>query len=264
MLCYRIVLGRQSVWLILLIPVSCSTRSVVDSDASGGSAGSAGVAGSAGGSAGLGATGGGAGTEAGAGTGGTSGAGGTTSVKITIAADDDDVMWRWSPSTGWAELKEAASHNNVLYISQDVGKDERVVGVRFKLDIPADAQLQSAALQIFGTPSQNNGMKAGDTLEVRRFEPDAPFKPGDPQHFHGPTDHGSFASGGVVFGIEQIGNIDVKQLVQPALASSAGFQPGDYVSFSVAAKNAGTRRFTAGDKGKDSHPPAELRITYSP
>ncbi len=259
------MLGRQCAWLVALISIGCSTRSVVDADNAGGAAGggSAGQAGAASGGAGnVGGAAGSAGTGALSGTGGVAGAGATTSVTVAIASDDDDVMWHWTPSGGWLEKREAGSVSNVLHIREDPSKVRQSAGLRFKLDIPADAKLLGADLALSGYAHNDDPMKTGDTLEVRRFDPEVPFAPG--AHAHAPKDHSDLSATGVVFPIEMIGKIDVRTLVQPALSSLVGWQAGSFVAFHVAAKDAETRGFSLGDKGKNSPDSAVLHLTFTP
>lgn len=249
----------------VVLALSCATRSIVDSGGSGATAGTAGTSGTAGASGGAGgASGGAAGTSgaSGSGSGGQSGSAGGVSVVVPIAKDADDVMWSGTPAGGWNELSEASPGNNVLLIQDDPATAVRSVGLRFQLDVPPNATIKSARLELDGGPAQTNGMSGSDSLAVRVFEPDVPFSPG--VHTHQPSEHGTLSQAEVVIQYSLLGNINVAALLQARVASAAGWKANDYVGFYVAGRNAGTRRLNLGDTGPGNFKRANLHVTYVP
>ncbi len=238
----------------VVLALSCATRSVVDS---GGTGATAGTAGSAGASGGVGGTSG----ASGSGSGGQSGSAGGVSVVVSIAKDADDVVWIGTPAAGWNELSEAPL-SNLLLVQDDPATAIHSVGLRFQLDLPPDATIKNARLELDGAPAQKNGMSGSDSLAVRVFEPDAPFSPG--VHTHQPSEHGTLSQTEVVIQYSLLGNINVTALLQARVASAAGWKANDYVGFYVAARNAGTRRLNLGDTGPNSFKRANLHVTYVP
>lgn len=183
---------------------------------------------------------------------------------MDIANNDDDVMWAWTPASGWDELAQAASNNDVLRIRDVPGVRIESVGLRFQLPVPADATLVSASLRATLLLTPADSMQSSDTLELRMFEPDVPFAPGDAGHKHSPSDHGTLANAAHEVNVPQLTNLDVTSLVAPRLTSASGWQAGSFVGFHLAAKNADSRVLRLGDKGNSAYPGASLAVTYVP